>query len=115
MPVPVLLKAAFGASLAITVSEAVPNFHVEASCRATAKLNAAIDLAVSQTADACIRDEEARCGYLFRRVHCYAAPRVGPGPAGNYCAFRLVLLAPRSGVLSASASCVNCRQTRTST
>ena len=73
MPVPVLLKAAFGASLAITVSEAVPEFDVAASCRATAKLNAGIDLAVSQSADACIRDEEQARAELVQKWNSYPA------------------------------------------
>ena len=73
MPVPVLLKAAFGASLALTVSEAVPTFDVSASCRAVAKVNAAIGLAVSQSADACIRDEEQARAELVQKWNSYPA------------------------------------------
>ena len=50
MPLPILiLTAALGASLAVTVSEAVPKFDVEASCREAARANEAIGLAESET------------------------------------------------------------------
>jgi hypothetical protein len=58
MPVPVLLKAVFGATLVISASEAVPKLDVTASCRAAAKVNEALGLTESQRTDRCMHDEE---------------------------------------------------------
>jgi hypothetical protein len=63
----VLLIAALGASLAVTASEAVPKFDVEASCRAAARANEAIDLAVSESTKSRIRDEKDARSELIQK------------------------------------------------
>ena len=88
MRLPILiLTAALGASLAVTVSEAVPKFDVEASCRETARANEAIDLAENET-KTCIRDEEeARSELVQKWVSFSATDRtrcVGETMAGGY-------------------------------
>lgn len=53
MPGPIPLLA-LGASLVLAVADRVPNFDIKKSCSSVAKLG----LSVSQTPDACIKDEE---------------------------------------------------------
>jgi hypothetical protein len=74
MPLPILvLTAALGASLAVTVSEAVPKFDVEASCRAAARANEAIGLADSESTKNCIRDEEEARSELVQKWASFSA------------------------------------------
>ena len=74
MPLPILvLTAALGASLAVTVSETVPKFDVEASCRAAARVNKAIDLADSESTKSCIRDEEQARSELVQKWASFSA------------------------------------------
>jgi len=68
-----ILTAALGASLAVTVSEAVPKFDVEASCREAAKANAAIDLADRESTKNCIRDEEEARSELVQKWAAFSA------------------------------------------
>lgn len=70
MPVPVLLRAAFGASLAITVSDAVPKLIVAAS-RAAAKVNEALGLTESQSTGRCMHDEEQARAVLIQKWTSY--------------------------------------------
>lgn len=53
MPGPVSLMV-LGASLVMAVADGVPTFDIKKSCSSVAKLG----LSVSQTPDACIKDEE---------------------------------------------------------
>ena len=62
-----------GASLAVTVSEAVPKFDVEASCRAAARANEAIGLADSESTKNCIRDEEEARSELVQKWASFSA------------------------------------------
>jgi hypothetical protein len=74
MPLPILvLVSALGASLAVTVSEEVPKFNVEASCRAAARVNEAIDLADSESTKNCIRDEEEARSELVQKWASFSA------------------------------------------
>ena len=73
MPVSVLLKAVFGATLMISVSEAVPNLDVTASCRATAKVNEELRLTESQDTDRCMHDEEQARAVLIQKWTSYPA------------------------------------------
>lgn len=85
MPGPVLVMA-FGASLALAVADRLPKFDVVRSCKAVAEL----DLAVSQTPDACIRDEELARTELEQkwqsfppaeRSRCEAETMIGGNPS----------------------------------
>jgi len=74
MPLPVLVLATgFGALIAVTVSKAVPKFNVEASCRAAARVNKAIDLADSESTKNCIRDEEEARSELIQKWASFSA------------------------------------------
>ena len=73
MPLPVLLKAVFGATLVISASEAVPELDVTASCRAAAKVNEALGLTESQSTDRCMHDEDQAREVLIQKWTSYPA------------------------------------------
>ena len=66
MPGPVPLMA-LGASLVMFTAEQLPNFDLKASCSSVAKLG----LSVSQTPDACIKDEEEAKRELKEKWNTY--------------------------------------------
>ena len=70
---PLTVASALGTSLALTVSEAVPNLDVEASCRAAAKVNRQIDLADSESTKNCMRDEEEARAELVQKWSSFSA------------------------------------------
>jgi hypothetical protein len=85
MPVPVSLMA-LGATLVMFAADRVPTFDVKASCSSVAKLG----LSVSQSPDACIKDEEEARAQLKEkwdsypvadRNRCVATTEIGGTPS----------------------------------
>lgn len=68
MPGPVPLMA-LAASLVVLAAERLPTFDVRASCSSVAKLG----LSVSQTPDACIKDEEEAKAQLKEKWNTFPA------------------------------------------
>jgi hypothetical protein len=68
MPGPVSLVA-LGVSLVVFTADRVPTFDLKASCSSVAKLG----LSVSQTPDACIKDEEEAKRELKEKWNTYPA------------------------------------------
>ncbi|MEZ5786262.1 MAG: hypothetical protein R3D62_07275 [Xanthobacteraceae bacterium] len=68
MPGPVSLMV-LGASLVMLAADGLPNFDVKKSCSSVAKLG----LSVSQTPDACIKDEENARDQLKEKWNTFPA------------------------------------------
>src|SRR5262245_20505340 len=85
----ILLSLALGASVATPVSDVVPTWNVEASCKGAVAADQALKVGDQQTVDACMKDEQQARDELTKSWTQYSAPlRVrceqeagGPGPA----------------------------------
>jgi hypothetical protein len=69
-----LLSLALGAPLAMPVSDKVPTWNVDASCKGAVAANKASNLADSQTVDACMKDEADARDELTKTWMSFAAP-----------------------------------------
>jgi hypothetical protein len=63
-----------GAGLVMPVAEAVPNFNVEASCKAVTIVDQQTGMAVAQSFNACVRDENEARQELVKTWNNFPAP-----------------------------------------
>ena len=71
---PVIFAAALGTQLMIQVSDSVPKLNVEATCKGTVETDKAMGLALPQSFDKCMSDENEALEQLRLIWSSYPAP-----------------------------------------